>query len=235
MSAEPVTATAPRPVRHAWTSVQMRDVTFVHWAVAPDVVRPLLPAGTEPDLFDGTAYVGLVALRVAASPLSLPPMPYVGSFPQTNVRLYTVDDAGRRGVTFLSMDAARLVPGLVGRAVGLPYRWSSMHVHRRGSVMTYVCVRRRSDVASRLVVRVGHPTASPGPLALFLTARWGMHLDAGGRRRYLAVEHEPWPLYDAGLVELQDGLVAAGLRDVRLDAPCSVLWSPGVDSRFGQG
>jgi uncharacterized protein len=236
MPAEPVTAWPPRPVRQALATVQLRDVCFVHWAVPPEVVEPLLPPGTQPDVADGTAYLSLVALRVVAGPLALRPIRYVGSFPQTNVRTYTVDGAGRRGVAFLSMDADRLVPALAGRAAGLPYHWSRMRVHRRDRVLTYLCTRRRGDVASRLVVRVGERLEDPDPLALFLTARWGLHERAGAGLRYVAVEHEPWPLYRAELVELQDGLVPAGLAAAgggTLGAPACVLWSPGVHGRFG--
>ena len=32
----------------AWT-----DLTFLHWRVDPELVAPLLPAGTRPDLHDG--------------------------------------------------------------------------------------------------------------------------------------------------------------------------------------
>jgi len=44
---------------------------------------------------------------------------------ETNVRLYSVDGTGRRGVVFLSLDANRLVVIATGRTVfGLPYRWA---------------------------------------------------------------------------------------------------------------
>jgi uncharacterized protein YqjF (DUF2071 family) len=251
---EPVTPLPPRRVARAVIRTRMRDVCFVTWAVPPEAVRPLLPEGTRPDLFDGTAYVSLVALRLVARPLGRAPLPYLGSFPQINVRTYTVDEAGRRGVTFLSIDAARLVPALVGRAAGLPYRWSRVHVHRPGgrgdvfsvfsvfsviSVVSYTCARRDSRVTSRLVVRIGAPLASPDGLTHFLTARWGMHLAVRGGVRYVVADHERWPLREASVVELRDGLVpaaleAAGAGSASLGAPVSVVWSPGVDTRFGR-
>jgi len=36
-----------------------------------------------------------------------PAVPYLGTFLETNVRLYSVDETGRRGVVFLSLDADR--------------------------------------------------------------------------------------------------------------------------------
>jgi uncharacterized protein len=47
--------------------------------------------------------------------LSLPAIPYLGSFAETNVRLYSVGPDGRRGVVFRSLDAARLMPVLAAR------------------------------------------------------------------------------------------------------------------------
>ena len=74
-----------RPVmRQRWV-----DATFAHWPVEPDLVRAVLPAGLEPDLFDGRAWVSLVGfdmdgLRVTG----LPPIPTTSHFPEFNVRTY---------------------------------------------------------------------------------------------------------------------------------------------------
>ncbi|CAM5590843.1 hypothetical protein STENM327S_01597 [Streptomyces tendae] len=68
----------------------------------------------------------------------LPGVPYLGSFPETNVRLYSVDAHGRRGVVFRSMDASRLVPVLMGRfGFRLPYLWSRMTGRSVGDTLTY--------------------------------------------------------------------------------------------------
>ena len=98
----------------------LSDVTFLHWRYEPEVVRPLLPPRTEPDHFDGAAYVGLVALRIRSG----------GEFLQFNVRTYSVDHHNRRGIVFLAMEANRLPWVLAARAAGLPYRWSRPCVSR---------------------------------------------------------------------------------------------------------
>ncbi|HEX8509218.1 MAG TPA: DUF2071 domain-containing protein, partial [Propionibacteriaceae bacterium] len=101
-------ATPPLPGRPLLDQ-QWRDLTFLHWRVQPERVAPLLPPGTRPDLYDGSTWVGLIPFRLTGAAFgSGPPLPYVGSFPETNVRLYAVDAAGRRGVVFSSLEAARL-------------------------------------------------------------------------------------------------------------------------------
>ena len=56
--------------------------------------------------------------------------PWLGSFLETNVRLYSVDSTGRRGVVFLSLDIDRSVVVAGARvAFNVPYRWAAMR-HR---------------------------------------------------------------------------------------------------------
>jgi len=50
---EPLTETPPYRVRRPVFRQSWRDLTMLHWPVAPEVVAPLLPAGTTPDLLDG--------------------------------------------------------------------------------------------------------------------------------------------------------------------------------------
>ena len=86
-----------------------RDITFLHWPVDPALVAPLLPRGVRPDLYGGAAWVGLIPFRmVDAGVGSGRPVPWLGTFLETNVRLYSTDDRGRRGVVFCSLDADRL-------------------------------------------------------------------------------------------------------------------------------
>jgi uncharacterized protein len=234
---EPLTPTSPRPVRTTVFRQAWVDLTFVHWALDPDAVAPLLPPGVRPDVLGGRTQVGLIAFRMRDVAIGRSPsIPYLGSFAETNVRLYTVDDAGRRGVVFLSLDASRLVPVLLARALGVPYRWSRMSVTSTGTERVYACRRRwpgRAGVTSRLVVRPGSAIGQPSELERFVTARWGLHLAGRTGPAYWPNEHAEWPLHRAELVEVDDDLVAAAGLPRPQGAPTSVLWSPGVRVRFG--
>jgi uncharacterized protein len=234
---EPLTPTSPRPVRTTVFRQAWLDLTFVHWALDPGVVAPLLPDGVRPDVLDGATQVGLVAFRMRDLAIwRSPAIPYFGSFAETNVRLYTVDELGRRGVYFLSLDATRLAPVLVARALGVPYLWSRMSVTDTGGQRTYACRRRwpgPRGLTSRLVVRPGERVTEPSELERFVTARWGLHLSGRTGAAYWPNEHPEWPLHRAELVELDDQLVAATGLPRRAAPPSSVLWSPGVRVRFG--
>ena len=204
-------------------------------------MAPWLPAGTRPDTTpDGASWVGLIPFRLERT--SFPPLPVVpvlGTFLETNVRLYAVDGAGRRSVVFRSLDAAHLLPVLAARiALGLPYRWARMRGERIGRTYRYASERLEgaSRPRTRIAVRRTAERVEGDPTADFLTARWAMHVGRGGATTYWRNEHEPWPLHRGELLDLDDELLAdAGFPGLTDRAPDSVLVSPGVATRFAAG
>jgi uncharacterized protein len=235
---EAVTAGPPRPVRRPMLIQRWRDVIFLHWPVEPRRVAPLLPRSVVPDLVDGGTYVGLIALRMCrVGPPGLP-VPYLGWFPEVNVRVYSVGSDGRRGVVFLSLDAARLVPAMLGRAgLSLPYLWSRIRASRERGTVSYTSSRRWPGPAGarlRLTVDVGEPVTNPSPLEQFLTARWGLHVRwYGAEPLYVPNEHPAWPLRHATLRDLDENLISATGLPAPTGEPVSVLYAPEVRVRAG--
>ena len=237
MQSEPVTSQAP-PFRGPTMMTQAwRDAAFLHWAVDPADVAPFLPPGVRPDVHDGATYVGLIPFRMVGAGVSRgPAVPWFGTFLETNVRLYSVDATGRRGVVFLSLDTDRAAAVPAIRAtIGAPYRWARMRYQVAGDQHTYDARLRWPGVraSSHVVVRAGAARTST-ELDHFLSARWGLHTRWGGRTLYVPNQHEPWPVHDAEVLALDDGLMASvglpGLADRR---PDHVGFSPGVHTDFG--
>lgn len=219
-----------------WFDQSWLDLTFLHWPVRPDDVAHLYPAGTRPDVFDGMTYVGLIPFRMGYTKVGASPtVPYFGAFAETNVRLYSVDDAGRHGVLFRSLETARLaVVPAIRLTIGVPYTWARMRVTRSADVIRYDSVRRwpQRGLRSRVTVRLGEAVV-PTPLEIWLTARWGAHTRKAGRTWWVPNEHDPWSLQSADLLGLDDELVAAGgvrTAGERLRA----LYSPSMRTRFGR-
>src|ERR671920_812049 len=136
---EPVSSGAPEMTGPVMMTQRWRDLTFLHWAVDPKQVAHRMPPGVRPDTLDGVTYVGLIPFRMFDAGIARGPgVPWLGSFLETNVRLYSVDDTGRRGIVFLSLDADRAAVVVGARAAfGLPYRWARMRYRARGGVHTY--------------------------------------------------------------------------------------------------
>lgn len=213
------------------------DLTFIHWPVQPDTVAHLYPNRTRPDVFvDGLTYVGLIPFEIWRTSVGTAlRLPYFGGFAETNIRLYSVDDAGRHGVLFRSLETARLAVVPVTRlGLGIPYTWAKMRVTRRDDLITYNSVRRwpRRGLRSRLTVAVGDPI-EPTALEIWLTARWGAHTRKAGRTWWVPNEHWQWPLHAAEIVELHDDLLdASGVTPAgdRLRA----IHSRGVRAQFSR-
>ncbi|NYH55429.1 hypothetical protein HNR06_005018 [Nocardiopsis arvandica] len=221
--ADPPPLPGPPLLRQSW-----RETVFAHWALPPEQVAPLLPEHTRPDVLDGLAYVGLVAFRVPATTAAGIP---VGGFGEVNVRLYSVDGYGRRGVVFLSMDADSAHNVLAARTLtGLPYMWSDVSLRSRGHVHAGAVRRRlpRGGARGRWRFTVGERMDHPGPLERFVTARWGLHTRHAGRTLWIRVHHRPWPLYRAHSWTYQGDLLRAAGVHVGDREPVSLLWSPGV-------
>ena len=256
---QPITTIAPPLPGRAILEQRWSDLVFLHWRVPSASVAPFLPAGTRPDEFDGGSWVGLIPFVLSRTrPLPLPPVPWLGTFAEVNVRLYSVDAEGNRGVVFRSLDAEHLLPVLAARAAfGLPYEWASIRAHRRpddpgagrsaGTLLEYRSARHRALPAARgdartrperpprtlIRARMLSDAAADDGLDRFLTARWGFHETRRGRTTWARNTHAPWPLRRAELLELDDELLAAaGFPGLAGRPPDSVLASPGVITRF---
>ena len=211
----------------------------IHWRYDPAVVQALLPPGFRVDTFDGSAWVGVLPFHMRR--VRLPGLPAFGplsTFPETNVRTYLIDPAGRRGVWFCSLDITRLAPTLVARvSYRLPYCWAHMSIDQDGDLWRYRSQRRwpKGTASTAIDVRVGDPIAPAdvSDLEHFLSARWALGTTYGPLPMWAEVDHPPWPLHRAELLRCDQTLTAAaGLPDPEGDPV--VLWSPGVDVRIGR-
>ena len=154
-----------------------RELLFLHWPIPPEELRPLVPPQLELDLFDGTAYVGLVPFTMTGvRPVGLPPVRGLSSFHETNVRTYVHRDGRDPGVWFFSLDAANRVAVALARSLyHLPYYHARMFLEREAASrpddprpILYAGVRRRPDPrpASYLIRATPDRTGPvrPGPV-----------------------------------------------------------------------
>jgi uncharacterized protein YqjF (DUF2071 family) len=229
------TASAPLGGRSI-ASQRWSELLFLHWRVDVAQVAPLLLPGLRPDEHEGSSWVGLIPFVLDRATLfGSPPVPYFGSFVEVNVRLYAVDQHGRRGVVFRSLEASRLPAVLAAHAAfSLPYFWARTSLALAGDDYRASTRRFGGGQSARVRATLGE-SITPTPVDEFLTARWGMFVRRRGRTIFVPNEHEPWELRAATLDELDDGLVeAAGLPGITARHPDSVRFSHGLTTRFGR-
>ena len=73
-----------------WMMTQVwRDLLFIHWPVASEVIKPHLPQELELDVYEGTAWLSFIPLRITnARARGLPLIPFFTSYMELNVRTY---------------------------------------------------------------------------------------------------------------------------------------------------
>lgn len=217
-----------------------RDLLFLHRAVDPDLVRPLLPMGLEVDTFpdeegNERAWVGLVPFRMEGiRPRGGLAVPRLSGFPETNVRTYVHREGREPGVWFFTLEAARWLACRYARAsFGLNYKHARMRVTREGDRVAYRGSRLDApgpaDYAIEAELGAPVPQPEPGSLEFFLVERYLLY---ALRRDALVtgrVAHPPYALRAARLAACEENVLAsAGLPGGDWDHVC---FSEGVDVR----
>ena len=202
--------------RKPWIMKQSwHDLLFAHWPVAVSTLAERMPRELALDLFDGTAWLGVVPFHMTnVAPRALPTPPWTSAFPELNVRTY-VTHGGKPGVYFFSLDAASRLAVAVARALfHLPYHRAAMTVAVDGDWIRYESRRTADGSAARFGARyrpagtVFHPI--PGTLEYFLTERYCLYTvdapaaiapqtrsRAARRVARLEIHHPPWALQPA--------------------------------------
>ena len=189
----------PLPARRWLMSQRWHDLLFAHWPVASDAMRALVPPALELDLFDGSAWVGVVPFRMSDVRLrGLPGIPGAGAFEELNVRTYVrVGDAP--GVYFFSLDArSALAVAVARRWFRLPYFRARMRLEEADGAIQYRSVRsHRGAPPAELHGSYTPHAGAVGDEALtrFLTERYRLYtVSEQGRAFYGDIHHHPWPL-----------------------------------------
>ena len=211
---------------------------FLHWRVAPEQLRALLPDELEIDTFDGSAWLGLVPFYMSGvRPWWSPAVPGVSNFPETNLRTYVHRRGAHPGVWFFSLDATKRLAVWLGRTFWhLNYKHAQMSLEQTGDRVCYHSLR--NDGVTRLDLELqceplppgvtDGVAAEPGSLEFFLAERYLLYTTNRSGRLYRGqVHHRPYPLRPAQVVSCRQTLSAANGIDVA-DRPDHALFSPGV-------
>jgi uncharacterized protein YqjF (DUF2071 family) len=199
---------------------------FLHWEVPAIELQKLIPPQLTIDTFDGNAYVGLIPFTMTGvRPVLTPPLPWVSTFHEVNVRTYVHLDGRDPGVWFFSLDASSAIAVAAARAAyKLPYFHSNIDFSAtKPPIPTIDFTAKRDDPngPQPANVRVRYQPmdgivqpASPGTIEHFLAERYILYTTDANKQLYRArVHHQPYPLQRAEILELEETLIwAAGIK-----------------------
>jgi uncharacterized protein YqjF (DUF2071 family) len=214
-------------VSSVFLSAEWRYLAMLNYRIAPDVLTPLVPRGTELDLWRGVAYISVVGFLFKNTRVLGLSIPLHRNFEEINLRFYVRRDVGgetRRAVTFIRelvprraiASAARMIynePYLARRmrhhVSAMPeettvdyewhgaHGWSGVHVSATGA-------------ADRI---------QPGSHEEFITQHyWGYTRQRDGSTAEYEVRHPRWRVWPARTARL-----AGSVADVYPPAFTSVL------------
>lgn len=216
------TAHRPWPAPMApWIMTQRwNDLLFLHYPLAPDVVRKLVPEVLTLDTYEHRAWVSVAPFWINhLRPPGVPSVPWFSRFGEVNLRTY-VSYGGKPGVYFFSLDAGNLSAVWGARIFyRLPYWQASIKVKGKGSAkIEYQCKRQHGPRPAELKCSYGPADgkgfhAHPGSLQHFLTERYCLYSASRGRLYRGEIHHLPWELQNAQF-ELRENTMAepAGLQ-----------------------
>ncbi|SNS21639.1 hypothetical protein SAMN05421770_10123 [Granulicella rosea] len=185
------------------------DLLFAHWPIAPEAMRPLIPAGLALDTFEGQAWVGVVPfwmdrVRNRLAGEATIGVPTMGSFNELNLRTYVRSPrSGKAGVYFFSLDASSALAVLGARTLfRLPYFLAAMRRSQgAGGGIDYASrrlpTRRLAEFEASYRPTGALPASVPGTLQHFLTERYCLFTTFAGRTLVGDIHHAMWPLESA--------------------------------------
>lgn len=189
-------------------TAEWRYLAMLNFEISPDVLCPLVPAGTELDQWEGRTLISVVGFLFMDTRVRGIAIPGHRNFEEVNLRFYVrhrAADGWRRGVVFVKelvprraiAWTARLLYGENYVAVPMGHRMDSQPSGQPGQV-TYWW--RHLGVESRIDLSVaGDPQpVTPDSEEEFITEHyWGYTQGRGGRTREYQVAHPRWRVWNA--------------------------------------
>lgn len=199
---------------------------FLHWEVPAEELQKLVPPELTIDTYEGKAYVGLIPFTMTGvRPILTPPLPWISSFHEVNVRTYVHLRGRDPGVWFFSLDASSSIAVAAARATyKLPYFHSGIDFFASNTAIpTIDFVSHRDDPrgAGPANLRIRYRPmegiithASPGTIEHFLIERYILYSSDENHHLHRArVHHQPYPLQRAEFDDLEETLIwSAGIR-----------------------
>lgn len=178
---------------------------MLNYEVSPPLLQPYLPAGTELDLYDGTALASIVGFRFLNTKIMGLSVPRHTDFEEVNLRFYVrrhSAEGWRRGVVFIRELVPRWAVALIARyCYGEPYQCVPMRhrIEQKGTGIDVCYAWRRRGAWERIgATGLGSPRViQEESLEEFITEHYWGYTSRGSSCSEYQVEHPRWRLWQA--------------------------------------
>jgi len=183
---------------------------MLNYDIEPSLLTPLIPRGTELDLWKGRTLVSVVGFRFLDTRVLSVPIPFHRNFDEINLRFYVrrkAADGWRRGVVFVREVVPRRLIALVARVgynepyVALPMRHQvDIVTTESGGVGLARYQWRQQHRWYTIEARTSGPSQplEPDSEAEFITEHyWGYTRQKDGGTLEYRVDHPRWRVWSA--------------------------------------
>jgi uncharacterized protein YqjF (DUF2071 family) len=201
-----------RSSESVFLTAEWRNLVMLNYAIDPDLLSRLVPAGTVLDSFAGKTYISLIGFRFLRTRLlSFLPVPFHTDFSEVNLRFYVRrhmggegrKDENRRGVVFIAEIVPRRAIAAVARSLyGENYRFAPIK-HQITEKPESASIefewrsgRERCRISAQTQSAPSLPVA--GSVEEFITEHyWGYSSQSNSRTLEYRVEHPRWQVLHA--------------------------------------
>ena len=192
-------------------TAEWRWLAMLNYPVDPELLAPLVPAGTSLDFHDGETYISVVGFQFWNTKLLGLPVPWHRNFEEVNLRFYVKREVAgelRRGVVFLKELAPKwAIVTIANAAYHEQYELRRMRhaVDTSGpapAVQYEWQVDQRWNGISAQAKGEAHPLGSESLEEFIAEHYWGYTKRRDGRTVEYRVEHPPWKVWQVEQAQL---------------------------------
>lgn len=172
----------------------------MHWEVDPQLLRPYIPQEFSLDLFEGKAWISIVAFSMQNIRVrNAPSFPLISNFGEINVRTY-IKYKNQAGVYFLSMEAEKMFSAFLSKKLSdLPYEHAQMSL--KPSV--YQSINKKKNNYFKVSFEALDKIEQPSKIDLWLTERYALFHKFNQEILTYQVHHAPWSLQEVNAENVQ--------------------------------